>query len=685
MVDEIRPSSTQTETLSSPNQITEKDENTTSTPTTKSKKEIDTENNNEHDKYNNIILDTSAIIHSGGIITSYLEKTKNTKLHTVSGVIKELRDSKSRQAFMDDTTFLSHIIIREPNKTSMNVITNFAKKSGDYHHLSLVDMQLMALTYELEEEGCVDMNHIRYEPKHVIGKGHIELLHQEPENNDDEKKCGDEEKNDGDKHQNELFKKTDNDKDNSDNKSISNSETVKPIPGGSWAHIVNPTIAPHSTPPNNNTEASVDYTSKVLSHININEEELGGQFSDAEEESDTNESKNGGSEKDLEKELKLDFPSLSASLATAEYSDEDEDQLNPLDPTSDKRYNTFRTYRNVINPNGIATKTKNNTTAISISIEEEEETKGESNPVDDSNNKEQEHTSRIMGGTTISGQTAYEEEDDDDEGGWITVDTLQSLKSSGSIHFPSSATKNNKSTTASNTTTKPNTNPNQKKNKLPPKPQRSAIVTTDYAMQNIILQMNLSLLSLNASTTITQLKSWILRCQACFLLLPTQQTDETIPRIFCPKCGNAHTLQRISCKVNANTGRLILFRTKNPKKLNGVVRGMKYSVPKPNKKNRFNGDLLMREDQLFYGIWKQKIKTNHTTLQQDTVFGSDVLDSVGLMDNAAYKKHDYSNIHAGFGRRNVNATKQGRERRGKKKKKNGKGSDKIVCGMRRTC
>merc|ERR1719203_316330 len=255
-----------------------------------------------------------------------------------------------------------------------------------------------------------------------------------------------------------------------------------------------------------------------------------------------------------------------------------------------------------------------------------------------------------MGGATISGQTAYEDDDDDDEG-WITVDTLQSLKSSGSIHFPSSATKDTHKPKSNDVTTtnnsKPNTNQNRKKNNLPPKSQRSAIVTTDYAMQNIILQMNLLLLSLNASTTITQVKSWILRCQACFLLLPTQP-DEKIPRIFCPKCGNAHTLQRISCKVNANTGRLILFRTKNTKKLNGVVRGMKYSVPKPTKKNRFNGDLLMREDQLFYGIWKQKIKTNHTTLQQDN-----------------------NNIHAGFGRRNVNATKQGRERRGKKKKKNG--------------
>ena len=87
----------------------------------------------------------------------------------------------------------------------------------------------------------------------------------------------------------------------------------------------------------------------------------------------------------------------------------------------------------------------------------------------------------------------------------------------------------------------------------------------------------------------------------------------------------------------------------------------------------------MREDQMFYGIWKQKLKTNNVT-QENDVFGSDILDSVGLTQQG---EGDYSNIHAGFGRRNVNATKHGRERRGKKKKK--KGSDKIVCGMRRTC
>ena len=610
--------------------VTEPSEPNVTVDTTDQTKTIARKEPNE-EKYNNIILDTSAIINSGGNITTY--QNKCTALYTVPGVIKELRDSKSRESFEHS---LSSLNIREPSSKSMNVIINFAKKSGDYHHLSLVDMQLIALTYELEVECGND--HVRYEPKHVIGKGNIEMMSKDLVEEEDKEEVIEDKK--------EVHV-------------VKNDPTpivTKPTPGGSWAHIVNPEIAPHTaTIPDEPT----DSTSKVLSEINLNkEQELGGQFSDAEED-ESNDVPDGESNDELEKELQLDFPSLSASLATAEYSDEEE-KINPLDPTSDKRYNSFRTYRNVMNPNGVTTKHEEKNREIHV-IHEQEEIP--------SNNK-QEYQSRILGGATLSGQTAHEEDDDDDEG-WITVDTFQSLKSSGSVHFPST----NKSKKPNNN--KPN-NPN--KSNLPPKSQRSAIVTTDYAMQNITLQMNLPLLSLNASTTITQLKSWILRCQACFLLLPIQ--DDNIPRIFCPKCGNAHTLQRISCKVNSNTGRLILFRTKNPKKLNGVVRGMKYSLPKPTSRDRFGGQLLMREDQMFYGMWRQKLKTNHVS-QENDVFGSDILDSVGLSENGNFKKNDYSNIHAGFGRRNVNATKSGRERRGKKKKK--KGSNKIVCGMRKTC
>lgn len=95
-----------------------------------------------------------------------------------------------------------------------------------------------------------------------------------------------------------------------------------------------------------------------------------------------------------------------------------------------------------------------------------------------------------------------------------------------------------------------------------------------------------------------RVKQWILRCSACF------KTCTDMGRLFCPVCGNA-TLTRVSCSVNARTGRTRLHLKKNYK-VN--LRGTKYSIPAPNPtKGRFEGDLLLREDQLLTGIWAQKV------------------------------------------------------------------------------
>ena len=34
--------------------------------------------------------------------------------------------------------------------------------------------------------------------------------------------------------------------------------------------------------------------------------------------------------------------------------------------------------------------------------------------------------------------------------------------------------------------------------------------------------------------------------------------------------------------------------------------GTKYSIPKPGSRGRYEGELLLREDQLLTGIWRQK-------------------------------------------------------------------------------
>lgn len=65
-------------------------------------------------------------------------------------------------------------------------------------------------------------------------------------------------------------------------------------------------------------------------------------------------------------------------------------------------------------------------------------------------------------------------------------------------------------------------------------------------------------------------------------------------------------MSRVACSVDARTGDLRLHMRKNRK---NNLRGTKYSIPAPNPtKGRFEGDLLLREDQLFTGIWAQKVR-----------------------------------------------------------------------------
>eukprot|EP00904_Undaria_pinnatifida_P011155 jgi/Undpi1/716/HiC_scaffold_10.g04180.m1 len=176
---------------------------------------------------------------------------------------------------------------------------------------------------------------------------------------------------------------------------------------------------------------------------------------------------------------------------------------------------------------------------------------------------------------------------------------------------------------------------------------RAGCVTTDFAMQNVIIQVGLPLLSLDGMA-VRRVKQWILRCAACF------KTCTEMGKLFCPVCGNA-SLDRVSCSVNAKTGATQLHLRKNHK-VN--LRGSKFSIPAPNPaKGRFEGDLLLREDQLLSGIWAQKARRKEKDVS--SMFGEDITGNVGLTVSRS------ADIVVGYGRKNPNSAR-GRERRGKK-------------------
>ncbi|KAI9822416.1 MAG: Nin1 binding protein [Pycnora praestabilis] len=102
-----------------------------------------------------------------------------------------------------------------------------------------------------------------------------------------------------------------------------------------------------------------------------------------------------------------------------------------------------------------------------------------------------------------------------------------------------------------------------------PKTMQVATITTDFAMQNVLLQMNLNLLSPSLQR-VRLLKTYILRCHACF------EKCKDMSKHFCPRCGKP-TLTRVACSTNQN-GEFKLHLKKN---MQWNTRGDRFSIPKP--------------------------------------------------------------------------------------------------------
>ncbi|KAL3499355.1 hypothetical protein ACH5RR_038448 [Cinchona calisaya] len=136
-----------------------------------------------------------------------------------------------------------------------------------------------------------------------------------------------------------------------------------------------------------------------------------------------------------------------------------------------------------------------------------------------------------------------------------------------------------------------------------------ACVTSDYAMQNVLLQMGLRLLA-PGGMQIRELHRWVLKCHACYKVT----TD--IGRIFCPNCGNGGTLRKVAVTVGENG---IILAARRPRV---SVRGTKFSLPSPQGgRDAITKNPILREDQL-----PQKFlypKTKKKNKQGDDIFASD--------------------------------------------------------------
>ncbi|MQL97973.1 hypothetical protein Taro_030668 [Colocasia esculenta] len=139
-----------------------------------------------------------------------------------------------------------------------------------------------------------------------------------------------------------------------------------------------------------------------------------------------------------------------------------------------------------------------------------------------------------------------------------------------------------------------------------------ACVTSDFSMQNVILQMGLRLLA-PGGMQIRQLHRWVLKCHAC------NKVTTEIGRIFCPKCGNGGTMRKVSVTVAENG---LILASRRPR-IN--LRGTKFSIPLPEGgRDAVTKNFVLREDQLphkyLYPKQKKKNKSQDDMLGGDDIF-----------------------------------------------------------------
>ncbi|GJN85330.1 Nin1 binding protein [Purpureocillium lilacinum] len=177
---------------------------------------------------------------------------------------------------------------------------------------------------------------------------------------------------------------------------------------------------------------------------------------------------------------------------------------------------------------------------------------------------------------TVSAQQDADAGSDSDSDGWITPSNVKKHKDHDAN---SAATPSGGSST--------------------PLILQAAVLTSDYAMQNVALRMNLNLVAPSLAR-ITRLKSWVLRCHGCFTV------TKDMNKQFCPSCGQP-TLMRASCSTDERGN----FRVHLKKNFQWNNRGNVYSVPKPvhgsangrlprnagGGKNGWGAGLVLAEDQ----------------------------------------------------------------------------------------
>ncbi|KAH4346401.1 hypothetical protein HBH98_104600 [Parastagonospora nodorum] len=553
-----------------------------------------------------LILDTGPLIKNAVSISTIINSAE--EIYTTSAIISEIRDEATRSRVQ--TSLMPFLKIKNPSPASYDAVVAFSKKTGDYAVLSRQDLGILALAYEVHCERNGGPWGLREAPKQPLkmrpGEKEAEDEAKEESKVDEGIKVEE-----ADMHVEDITA-TEGVQIN-DGVKVDESETNQSVQTGDEVMT---------------EEQSLENDTEGWSHVPV-------RSSKQVKEERPKKQKGSAKHKQmkLEKEQRKQARALEASASeqtpttqNPEAVETDEATTAPARETSEEQTtggvsieqehitqdkseeqtivsegiaieqepiiqdSPEKSEEQTVMSEGVAVEqepitqdlqtepqqdlvTTTESVESQVSPEEEAEASSSTEPTATEPLSQDFSTLNI---TTPPSPPATEDEDSDD-GDWITPDNLPTHVAADS-GLPSSSS--------------PNTHQEQ---------LDVATMTIDFAMQNVLLQMNLHLLSTNMQR-VRKLTSKVLRCHACFL------TVKDTSRQFCPRCGGS-TLKRVNCSTNSK-GEFRLHLSKN---YQFNKRGDKYAIPKPiagTANGKWNGlgggqggwgrDLILAEDQKEY-------------------------------------------------------------------------------------
>lgn len=618
------------------------------------------ENIDKKDALEHLVVDSGAIIKGCGF--GFHNVAKN--FWTIPEVLDEIRDEKSRNLLMRLPFTLETKI---PSDDAMAFVSDFARKCGDYSALSLTDLKLIALTYQLEvlEGGEA---HLRKEPvRRVAPVASSSGASQKQTMNN----AG------SDTSSAQVSSLSDA----MSHVSVSDKKAPKPI-------------------------AAVEPTDAAAESAEEEEEEEDHFEGDLESEDDEDMDRpRVGWVDETDAELKAktvteydiqgvdDFPSLGGAAPVTVEVAETKPAFSWVSAASKCANDVVEEVKKPVAPTIIkhAVRTER-IEAAPVKPDFSTRSHMHDNGGGSRINVSSAHSSSLA--TVVTAEKAAEEDDGE---GWAHPGNLEALKASGQIinmvNVNKKAPKKKKAPKQAlvveasaaameahgahhddccadatvgeedadqgefTVVTKKQSSNSSKKRKGPRKPTQMPVslcktgcATTDFTMQNVMMQIGLKIISISDGMQIREISQYVLRCGACF------HVHYDMSRLFCSKCGNS-MLQRIACSINERSGELKLHLKKD---FHHNLKGLVYNLPKPNTRGRFEGEILLREDQLMSGVWKQKMVRVNKDVK--SAFGADVTSDVGIQVNKSGTK-----IEVGLGKQNPNKSKNTGNRKKKSK------------------